>query len=119
MSLSKLLNTSNPKFTFDIPETHEFKSPKDLFSHFGKEQIYNVKGMYVNTKGKFGDEPVLILDICLLNAPKHTLEAVNTIRTNDEHVKAVNDGKLGIKLYTYDNQYGTQYGVEWIDLKPA
>lgn len=116
MQLSKLLNNSNPKFTFDIPETHEFKSPKDLYTHFGKDYVYTVKGMYVNTKGRYGDEPVLILDVCLLNAPKHTLEPVNIIRTNDDLVKAVNDGKIGIKIYPYDNQYGTQYGLEWFDL---
>lgn len=116
ISLANVLNKSEPKFTFNIPESHQFVKPAELVETHGVEQVYKVMGMYVNTKGKYGDEPVLILDNCLLNAPAHLLDAVRNILDNEQYIELVNKGRVGVKFYQYKNQYGVQYGVQWVDL---
>lgn len=115
-SIAKELNKSEPRFNYEIPENHTFAKPAELVEANGLDQVYKVMGMYVNTKGKFGDEPVIILDSCLLNAPNHALEAVQSIITNDNYTDLVNKGRVGIKFYTYSNKFGKQYGLQWVDL---
>lgn len=116
MSIANRFNSSSVKFNYEIPETHNFVKPSELVTAHGLEQAYTVRSMYVNTKGKYGDEPVIICDECLLNAPQHTLDAVREILQDSDAIDAINNGKLGFKFYQYKNKYGEQYSLTWIDL---
>ena len=103
----------------------KYKSLKDLFDHYGSDHTYKVRGLFVNPKGKFGAEPVGILEDCLVNLPRHTLEAVQEMLDTDEIIQAIKDDKVGFSIYKYENGYSLDrstgeikdfYGVKWLDL---
>jgi len=106
---------ANP-FTFKTPEMHPFKKPADLVAEQGIEQTYLVRAFYVNKNGQFGDEPVIVTDDFILNAPRSILEMVNGIIDDGESTQLVNDGQVAFQLYEYTNKYGKQHSVAWVDV---
>lgn len=116
MSFANRFNSPSLKFDFKIPEEHVFAKPVELVHAHGIDKVYTVRSMYINTKGKYGDEPVIVCDECLLNAPKHVVEVCKTILNDADAVKDINSGKVGFKLYKYTNDYGDQYSLMWVDL---
>lgn len=116
MSIANKYNSATVKFNFEIPETYVFAKPSDLVQAHGINHIHKVRSLYINTKGKYGNEPVIVTDTCLLNAPSHVCDVVQAMLTDDETIKAINDGKLGFHFYEYQNQYGNQYSLVWRDL---
>ena len=116
MSYASKFNKPSVSFNYEIPESHNFAKPSELYSEHGSDYTYTVRSMYINTKGKFGAEPVIITDECLMNAPKHVLDAVQTMLTDETAIELINSGKIGFKLYEYSNQYGKQYSITWLDI---
>lgn len=106
------------RFDFQIPKEFHFQSLASLFENDGKGIVYNVKGLYINRKSKYGDAPVIVTDFCLVNCPKHLLDACKQMLMDDEFVSAVNAGKVGFSIYTYTNKNSTdlRYSITWIDL---
>lgn len=103
---------------FDVTtEGKEFTTLKDLFAVNGKTPI-TVRGFFINTKSKFGANPIAILDDCLVNLPKHLTEQVEDIINDDEMVADVNGGHCGISIYEYENKKygGTDFSVNFVDL---
>ena len=103
------------KFTFQMPENAPYKSLKD----FPEGSTIVLRGLYFNTKGNYGQEPVALTDNAYVNLPKHLSDDVTDMMADDEFITAVNDGKVGFKIRTYqDTKYGkgTCYSVEWVDL---
>lgn len=124
MGLMSKFNLQSP---FSDIETKglKYKSLKELFDHYGVDHTYKVRGLFVNPKGKFGAEPVGILEDCLVNLPRHTLEAVQEMLDTDEIIQAIKDDKVGFSIYKYENSYSLDkstgelkdfYGVKWLDL---
>lgn len=116
MSFAKLHNTPSASFNFATPDSFEYRKPSELVAANGTDKVYKVNALYINKKGQFGDEPVIITDECIVNAPSHLSDAVKGILLDDNSVKMINDGKVGFKLYQYENKFGTQYSVSWVDL---
>ena len=101
------------KFNVNI-EGMPFKKLKDIYQE-GKE--FKIKGVALfNTK--YGDSAVAILDDCLINLPSHMNADVNDMLHNDEFCEAVNAGKIGFTIRTYEDTKhgkGLCYGVEWTE----
>lgn len=116
MSFAKKHNTKPSPFTFVTPENHPFVKPADLVQQNGIDQTYLLRAMYINKGGQFGDEPVLLTDDFILNAPSHMVEKVSDIIDDGESTQLVNNGEVAFKLYEYSNKYGIQYGVTWVDV---
>lgn len=117
--MSKFADKHNVKpspFTFKTPEMHPFKKPADLVAENGIEKTYIVRAMYVNKGGKFGDEPVIVTDDFILNAPTHILDTVRGVIDDGESTQLVNNGEVAFKLYEYQNKYGQQFSVTWVDV---
>lgn len=104
-------------FTYKTPESHEFVKPAELVARNGIETTYTLRAMYVNKGGQFGDEPVFITDDFILNAPSHLVSSVKEIINDGESTQLVNDGQVAFKLYEYENKFGKQYGVTWVDVE--
>ena len=103
------------KFTYQMPEGAPYKSLKD----FGSVTTILLRGLFIGTKGQYGDEAVALIDNAYVNLPKHTVDTVKDMIADSEFVEAVNAGKVGFKVRTYeDTKYGkgTCYSVEWVDL---
>ena len=116
MSFAKKFNTVKPSFDFKASDDAEYIKPSKLVQLNGLDEVYTLRACYVNKKGLYGAEPVLINDTHLVNAPKHFAETVENILKDENAIKLINLGKVGFKFYEYENRYGTQYGVQWVDL---
>lgn len=108
----------NKKRLFDvtISEDATYVDLKSLFDKNGVDKIYPVQAIYINTKGKFDDAPVIVMDSeTLVNCPAHLTEQVKEMLSDDELVKAVNNGEVGFKIYNYvDSKFNKScYSIEW------
>ena len=103
-------------FTFEAPEHFEYKSLADIAAEKGLDAIHKINAIYINKKGKYGDQPVLATDSELVNAPHHLLESVLDILEDAESVATINNGHAGFKIYSYENKHGTNYALEWADI---
>lgn len=116
MSFAKKFNTAKAQFTYEAPENTPFAKPADLVGLNGIDKVYLLKGCYINKKGLYGNEPVLITETHFVNAPSHLAETITNVLKDENAIKLVNLNKVGFKFYSYENKYGQQYGVEWVDL---
>ena len=116
MSFASKHNSAARKFNFEIPKDFEYKSLSDIYREYGELEGYKVNALYINTKSKFGDAPVIATDNEMVNAPQHMLEQVKAALQDKESIDQINAGKVGFKLYKYSNEYGEALGIEWLDL---
>lgn len=104
------------KFDFKVPDDFKYNTKEELFMVNGSKKVYILNALYINHKGKFGDQPVYVTDKELVNGSSNEMEQANRMLGDDEFIEAVNNHKVGFTIYQYKNKYGTQYGINWIDL---
>lgn len=116
MSFAKRFNKVKARFDYKAPENTPFASPSELVEVNGIATVYPLRACYINKKGYYGEEAVLITNSHFVNAPKHVLETVKEILNDEQSIQLINDGKVGFKFYQYKNKFGEQIGIEWVDL---
>lgn len=94
----------------------EYYSLSDLAEEFPEEQIYVVRGIYINSKSQFGAAPVIALDDRYVNFPQHTMSVVEDILNDNNAIAAINEGHVGFTLYKYNSHNRVCYGVTWVDI---
>ena len=116
--LKGLMQRFNHNNIFDV-ETNNFKwvNLKTLYNTDPEKQ-YKVLGLFTNNSGKFGIEPVAIVDGFLVNLPRHLLVAVQQMLDSDEIIQYIKDGHCGFKIYQYhSSRYNKDaYSIEWLDI---
>lgn len=117
MSFATKHNSKMNLFTFEVPDSFEFKTLGQLYKSKGEKAVHQVNLIYINKKGKFGDQPVIATNDELVNFPHHMLDNVLEILEDAESVNLINNGCVGFEIYTYENEYGLNYGVQWADIK--
>lgn len=118
MSFAKRFNTPTASFTFEMDgKILPFCDLKAMADQNGIEAVYQLKMLYINKGGKFGDAPCLVTVNNIINAPSHMLDNVKDILNDQISVNMINNGEVGFKLYSYSNKFGQQYAVEWVDIK--
>lgn len=118
MSFSKKYSKAKK---FDIVTTgFEYLSLHDLFTQNGVDAIYPLRGVYINTKGKFDDSPVFATDSYFVNIPSHMLDTAKEILADEEAVTDINRGAVAFKIYTYVSQkYNKEcFGIDFVDVNP-
>ena len=103
---------------FDVDTSNfEYVSLAELYNS-DKDKVYTIKGIYINTKSKFGAAPVFAIDGFLVNAPSHLLETCQEMLRDDEAIDLINQGKAGFKVYIYHNDKFNLdcFGVEFVDI---
>ena len=99
--------------------------PRGEEVYFNLEELYNqnrrehtVLAMYINNSGKYGPTPTILTGDCLINLPKHLTETVSEMIKDAEVIDAVNNGNLGIEIYSYfsNKVHKTRYSINWVDL---
>lgn len=118
MSFASKFNKDVKKFEFDT-EGLDYVSLNDLFENNGADEVYTLRGFYINKKSKFGDAPVGMTDGCLVNLPSHMLDVVEKIMADDEAVADINAGKVGFTIYSYMDEKHNKicYSIKFVDLK--
>ena len=75
---------------FDIDTNgFEFAAPADLFNQNGKDYVYPIRAMFINTKGKYNDNPVVATDSFFVDFPAHMCDTCREILNDDEAVAAI------------------------------
>ena len=107
------------KFTINT-NGFSYKSLADLFNEKGANTVHRIRAVYINTKGKYGDTPVVALDDCFVNLPANTLDAAKAMLANADAVAAINAGAAGFKIRPYHtNRYNKDcLGVDFVDCEP-
>ena len=116
MSFAKKYNVVKPSFDFKPSDDAPFIKPSELVQLNGIDAVYPLRACYINKKGLYGDEPVLITDTHIVNAPNLLVETVENVLKDANEVKLINACKVGFKFYQYENRYGIQHGIQWVDL---
>ena len=108
-------NNVNP-FTYRAPEGTPYIKLEEFAEHSEEGKAYKVRGWYY-TKGKYGEQLSLVMDDCIINMPKHLIDTFRSIQTNPVEVQAVNEGKLGIIPYAYNDRNGVKrFSVNLADI---
>lgn len=118
MSFSKKYSKAKK---FDIVTNgFEYLSLHDLFTQNGEAAIYPLRGIYINTKGKYDDSPVFATDSYFVNIPSHMTETAKEILADEEAIKDINGGKVAFKIYTYVSQRFNKecFGIDFLDVDP-
>ena len=79
---------------------------------------FTIYGIYINTRGNFDPAPVLALEDRYVNLPAHMTPVCEDMLRDGEAVKAINEGKVGITVYQYQQKRfnKTCYNVRWVDM---
>ena len=113
-----LMQKFNHNNIFDV-DTKDFKwvDLKTLYNTDPHAE-HKVLGFFTNSKGKFGTEPVAIIDGFLVNLPRHLLDTINQMLDDNEVIEYIKDGHVGFTIYEYhSNTYDKDaYSVTWLDL---
>lgn len=82
--------------------------------------VFQVRGIYINTKGLYDDAPVIALDSAYVNLPAHMTQICQEILHDPQALAAINAGRVGFTIYTYEKpQYHkTCYSIKWVDTEP-
>lgn len=103
-------------FTRKAVENAIYTNLKELFAKYGEKKMYVVQALYINTKGKFGDSPVALVNGNLVNLPSHLTETVKEMLKDEELIQVINDDKFGFTIYHYETNGKQGYSVNWVDI---
>lgn len=111
-------NTSAASFKLQPAPGAPYVKLAELYKTNGPEHLYELCGMYINTKGRFGDQPVLWTHGVYVNLPEHMLGTCSDILNDQEAIDQINAGQAGFKIYEYQNKNGrTGYSVTFEDIQ--
>lgn len=117
--MAKFASKFNRSRKFDVDTTNfEYESLADLYNDNGKDKVYPLTAIYINTKSRYGDAPVLATDTCFVNAPSHMLDIAKEILADDEACEAINKGEAGFQIYAYINAKFNRecFGINFVDM---
>lgn len=105
-------------FDYQMPENAPFYSLKDLYTSENTLPV-RLRGLYINTKSKFGKQAIAFTDDYYVTLPNHLIEVVEDMLKDIEFVKQVNSGLVffDVEKY-YSKRYQKEcYNVYWIDVE--
>lgn len=112
MAFASKHNHAESQFTYRL-ESKDFRKLATLEE--GKK--YQIRGLFISRKGKFGDHPVAVGNEFFIDLPKHATQDVKDIIADADDVKAINDGLVGITIRPYEKDGKTYIGFDWVDLE--
>lgn len=117
--MAGLFSNFNKARLFDVDTTDfQYKSLEELYAEFGPDEIYTIKGIWINSKGIYDDAPVVATEDFYVNFPAHLTGVSKAIIEDKKCISAINNGKCGFKIVTYvKSKYNkTCYSIEWVDI---
>lgn len=102
-------------------DTSEFAylSRKECFDS-NPEAVHVVRGLYINTKGNFGDHPVAICENSFIDLPDYLTNDVKEMLQDEEDINDIKAGKVGFKIEKFiDKKFKKEcFGIKWVDVLP-
>ena len=96
---------------FDFPEKErEFKKLAEL----QENTKYTILAVFINTKGKFGDQGLFVTDDFQVNLPPHLLDLAHDLRQDEEIINAINNRQLAFEIYQYNGKNGVGYSLNLV-----
>lgn len=117
MSISKF-NKEVVRFDFEPSDDFTFRNLQELFKENGEKKVYKVLGMFINTKSRYGENPIIVGENYYISLPNHLVDVVKEIRSDSELVGDINNGKVGFTIYEYiQPKYNRKcYSINWLDI---
>ena len=101
---------------------YEYDLPEDKRNFYNLSEIYNsgvyhkeVKGFFINTKGKYGENAIVVSDDCFISLPQHLTEVVKKMMHNTTITELINKGMIYLRIRPYNKGNNTYYSVVWLD----
>lgn len=107
---------NKPVFEYDNKKGRSYTNLRKLVERFGINEVYTVHALFINTQSRFGDNPVIVTNDFMVNAPQHLTETVQEMMRDHELIELVNKRKVGFQIYAYENEYGKNYSLEWVEI---
>lgn len=114
-NIKNLINKhQNVVANFDFPEKErEFKKLEELHKQQPKAR-YTILAVFINKKGKFGDQGLFVTNDFQVNLPPHLLELSQELRQDDEIIQAINNRELAFEIYEYNGKNGKGYSINLV-----
>ena len=115
--INSLNSQASVKFDRMDDRDRPFKKLSDLIAENGNEDTtYKVDGCYINTKGKFGDNGVIVSGDINIDIPQGGVESIRKILENEELINLINAGKMYVRPYSYNSKKYNKlcYNVEYL-----
>ena len=111
-NIIKKHQTVSPKFDFPEKE-REFKKLVELHNQQPNAR-YTILAVFINTKGKFGDQGIFITNDYQVNLPPHLLDLSQELRQDEEVIEAINNRELAFEIYEYNGKNGKGYSINLV-----
>lgn len=99
-------------FEFEEKE-RPFKKLKELHNAQPNAR-YTILAVFINTKGKFGDQGIFITKDFQVNLPPHLLDLSQELRQDEEVIEAINNRELAFEIYEYNGKNGKGYSINLV-----
>lgn len=96
---------------------------EELAKQYEPEHKYIIDCMFINDKSQYGESPVVgvadLKESYMVNLPKHKLQDVKDMLSDQEAIEAVQLGRAGFVIRTYNPKGSNRicYTVDWIDIE--
>lgn len=115
-SFARNFNTAR---VFDVNTSgYKYFSLESLYKRDGEGTIYDVRGIYKNTKSNYSITYTIATDTCYINLPAHLNDVCESILNDNRAISAIKRGLVGMTIYSYIQQkYNKEcYSINWVDL---
>lgn len=115
-NINDMLSQFNKRsiFNYDNEKERDYCKLADLVECNGIEAVYTVEALFINSKSKYGEAPVIVTSSWLVNAPSHLTQTVQQMIQVPEIVASINARQVGFKVYQYTSNNRVCYSVEWV-----
>ena len=111
-------NKTGSAFSFKLPAEAPYVTLSELLEANGGDFsiVYTVRALYINTRGKFGPQPLAALDECYVNLPKHKCDDVTDFLSDPAAVEAINAGSCGFRIREYQDRNNVdRLSINWVN----
>lgn len=88
------------KFDYDNEKERDYIKLGEL----DMSKTYPIEALFINTKGKFGDQGVIISGDYIVNLPNHLTEMIEEMRQDSEMVDAINQRLFDFEIYEFESK---------------
>ena len=103
--INSLNSQATVKFDRMTDKERPFKKLSDLIAENGNEDTtYPVDGCYINTKGNFGDNGVIVSGDINIDIPASGVDSIRKILEDESLIALINAGKMFVRPYSYHSK---------------
>lgn len=98
--LNKYSNGGSPQYDYDNEKERNFIKLAEL----PQDKKYTIEALFINTKGKFGNQGVIVIENYFVNLPNHLTEMIEEMRSDSEVTEAINNRELAFEIYEFTSK---------------